>query len=397
MSFLSDLGRSNAIQSVNNLSNTAVQLKGLQNKDEQQGYENAINMEKLGMLKKSAEIQQAEETRKAKLAAEKEADSNRVVDITVHPMFLSLPDEQKSAALKFFSSSGYTDENGRGRKADVLNGVDAIEKNKGLFSGFFAPVIESRKQAVVDSWAALQDAMQSGDEKKISAAADKHKRARMVYQSSSDKFHQHLNKLDEIEAQGQNRRGWKTVQSDESPTGWAYQHPQTDEVIEGAPAPRDYNADTLYRSATLEERIRHNKAEEGKAAGGKSGWKPTQGDRSALDRALTDSYGNMVMGETERMAGMKFTPAQVLGKLTPTEKDNYRKVSKRAWDIYAESGGAVAPSEAVDRARSEITISSSGGGASSPAPPAGFRDSGRTSGGKKVFVSADGKNAWVAP
>jgi hypothetical protein len=66
---------------------------------------------------------------------------------------------------------------------------------------------------------------------------------------------------------------FKAVQSDESPTGWAYQNIKTGDLIEGAPPPRDYNADTLYRSATLEERIRHNKVAESKAATGGMGGK----------------------------------------------------------------------------------------------------------------------------
>ncbi|MDO8682345.1 MAG: hypothetical protein Q7N50_02545, partial [Armatimonadota bacterium] len=52
----------------------------------------------------------------------------------------------------------------------------------------------------------------------------------------------------------------------DSPTGFSYGDANSGQITEGAyaPAPHDYNADALYRSATLDERIRHNQATEGK-------------------------------------------------------------------------------------------------------------------------------------
>ena len=285
MGIFGDIGRSNAGQVGQSVFNDLMKYKQAERQDNLDAINVAHQTQQMDIAQRGLAMQEAEAARKAKADAEREADLNRPMDVTIHPAYLSLPDPQKAEALRFFSSNGYTDANGRGRKVDVLNGVAAIEKTKGLFSGFLGPVVAAKRQAVVDSWTALQDATQSGDQKKIEAAQSNYDRTKMAYQASSDKFHEHLNKLDEIDAQSQTRQGYKVVQSDESPTGWAYVHPTTNEVIEGAPAPRDYNADTLYRSATLEERIRHNKAEEKKAAGGMGGKLDYEGAR-ALIRTL---------------------------------------------------------------------------------------------------------------
>jgi hypothetical protein len=136
-----------------------------------------------------------------------------------------------------------------------------------------------------------------------------------------------------------------------------------------------------------------------KPEGERGAWKPKISDRLAMERAVTDTFANMVLGENDRLLGTKLTPAQVTGKLTKSEKEYKASMSKRAWSIYSANEGAITASEAVAQAMSESPLSTSGpspSGAPS-APPAGFRDSGRTSGGKKVYISADGKSAWVAP
>jgi hypothetical protein len=58
------------------------------------------------------------------------------------------------------------------------------------------------------------------------------------------------------------------------------------ETTEGAPAPRDYQADTLYRSATLAERIRHNRIDENKSTADGMGGKLDYEGVRALIRTL---------------------------------------------------------------------------------------------------------------
>lgn len=78
----------------------------------------------------------------------------------------------------------------------------------------------------------------------------------------------------------------KIVQSDESPTGWAYQDLNTGDMTEGAPPPRDYGADTLYRSKTLAETMRHNRAVESKSGAGGMGGKLDFEGAKALIKTL---------------------------------------------------------------------------------------------------------------
>lgn len=134
-----------------------------------------------------------------------------------------------------------------------------------------------------------------------------------------------------------------------------------------------------------------------KPEGARGSWKPKPSDRNAMEKAVTDTFAQMVMGEEARMLGTKLTPAQVTGKLTPTEKEYKARISKRAWSIFEGNEGAITASEAVAQAMSESPLSTSGPSKAAVSPPSGYRDSGRTSGGKKVYVSADGKTAWVAP
>ena len=56
-----------------------------------------------------------------------------------------------------------------------------------------------------------------------------------------------------------------------------------------------------------------------------------------------------------------------------------RRAALRAvWDWYDKKKEPEEPPQAVN-------------------PPEGFRDTGRTSNGKKVYISADGKKAWIQP
>jgi hypothetical protein len=55
-------------------------------------------------------------------------------------------------------------------------------------------------------------------------------------------------------------------------------------------------------------------------------------------------------------------------------------------------GKSLTPQEAVRMARVSVK-----GGAAAANPPKDYKDSGKTIGGKKVYVSPDGKKGWTAP
>lgn len=72
------------------------------------------------------------------------------------------------------------------------------------------------------------------------------------------------------------------------------------DTTEGAPAPRDYQADTLYWSATLAERIRHNRIDENKSTLDGMGGKPDYEGIRALIRTLPQVEGGSRIRERKR-------------------------------------------------------------------------------------------------
>ncbi len=127
--------------------------------------------------------------------AEAQADYDKPVDITVHPMFLSLPDEVKPQVLKFFQDNGWINELGRGKKGDILQGVDTMEKTTPLFKQFFEPVVNAKKAKVLEAWNQLQEVTASGDPKKIQIAQKQFQDLSTDYISSSSQFDKHLENL----------------------------------------------------------------------------------------------------------------------------------------------------------------------------------------------------------
>ena len=179
--FLADVGRSNlgqtAIQGINGIA----AIQGMQN----QKQEAAIQAYRLKQLQ------------------EQEDRQNRQIDITAHPAFLGMPEEVRPDVLKFFSSSGFTNEKGIGKVGDVMAGLQTIEGSKDLFQQFMGPVVESKKKAFIDQYTALQDELAKGTDpkdKKIQTMKAQMNKARMDYESSSGNLFKHLEKLDEIEA-----------------------------------------------------------------------------------------------------------------------------------------------------------------------------------------------------
>lgn len=111
---------------------------------------------------------------------------------------------------------------------------------------------------------------------KLQAMQEEHQTKLFRLSNKTEQYNQviaNIPKVAEARAMAAARSTYKVVQSDESPTGWAYQHPETGDIMEGAPAPRDYREDVLYRSKTLAETMRHNRAVESKSTTGGTGGK----------------------------------------------------------------------------------------------------------------------------
>ena len=132
-------------------------------------------------------------------AKKKKAEMLKPMDITVHPMFLSLPDESKQEAMKFFSANQFTDERGVGTTESIMRGIDILEKSKPLFQTVMGPVVKAKQAAVTAAWDEFQQAQATQDPKKIQTAKAKYDQAYLSYGNSLGKFDEHMKLLDQQE------------------------------------------------------------------------------------------------------------------------------------------------------------------------------------------------------
>jgi hypothetical protein len=168
-----------------------------------------IQQQQENRLAASSEIENKKNIYALNKAAEADAASKRIVDITAHPMFLSLPDEVKPKALDWFASQGVTDPQGRGQVGQIMEGVKQIEGSKQLFNEFMGPVLEQKKAGVIQAYGVYRDALAKGDQKKAGEALANFKKVSMEYQASAGKFSEHLTNLDKNEMELQ-KAGNKT-------------------------------------------------------------------------------------------------------------------------------------------------------------------------------------------
>lgn len=123
------------------------------------------------------------------------AQAQQPVDLTVHPMMLSMPEETRPQILDFFRQNGLVNERGIGTMEGLTRGVGMIENSKPLFESFMGPVVQAKKNTVIKAFDALTKAQESGDPKKIQNAQAEFERVNMQYQSSVGSFDKHLETL----------------------------------------------------------------------------------------------------------------------------------------------------------------------------------------------------------
>jgi hypothetical protein len=112
--FLESLGRSNAFTSTNNLMGTAINLKQMQNQEEAAAAGNAINLEKLDILKRSAAIQQAEEDRKALEFKEKKDAGERFFPASYFGIDVKNPDPSQKQLIADLTAAKIVSTDGSG-------------------------------------------------------------------------------------------------------------------------------------------------------------------------------------------------------------------------------------------------------------------------------------------
>jgi len=170
--------------------------------NQQQAHQQALEKEaaaRTQMMQESAQISNAEGRLKLEEMQKAQAAKTKIVDITTHPMFLSLPDEVKPGTLKYFAENGYTDATGKGTAESVMQGAAAIEKSKPLFQSFMEPVIKAKQGEVMGAWNELREVQATGDEKKIKIALAKFENLNGQYHQSLGKFDEHIKTLTDQE------------------------------------------------------------------------------------------------------------------------------------------------------------------------------------------------------
>jgi hypothetical protein len=374
MGFLADFGRSNAYQVGQNLLTQTNQLGQMQIQREQQNLANTV-----GMIDATAKIQ-AINQRQQEL---EELHRTRDVDELLGAA------EKAGHGLLTKRTFGFIESMGG---IDTITGPDGTvkrrisKKNWQEGAKLYQQFVETNKdEQVVVSWDNFISSSQRKQMAEEAVAGNKNPAQAQALQAALDKA-----KKDE-DAAARLYTLARTGKDQEAMT--PYQQETLDIRREGAQTAAD------LAQERLEESKRHNREIESLRREGRAGstWKAKPTDRTAIEKATTDAFGQFVLGENDRLLGTKLTPAQIYSKLTKSEKDYKARVAKRAWAIFAENEGQIAASEAVQQAMSESPLSTSNAGTANAgvSPPPGFRDTGRTSGGKKVY--SDGKNAWVEP
>lgn len=386
MSFLSDLGRSNALSSVQNVANIAINLKKLGMEETQMERTAAIDLEKLEMLK--AEEERAATKSKFEMDALKE--KQRLADIP-YPV-------AKYLGVDFANDPAKKMMYDKAKELGIVENIGEIdmvrEKNFLAFAkymqedlGWTSNLNKTNMSKLQQQAAKLE--MDIPTMKKPEDRAVAQEQLKTIYdqigglgkaQIAIDLEHQKKKELEEAKAKAFD---WQTVRDDESSTGWAKINLKTgDKVLEVAPPA------SAVAEKKLGETERHNKAMEEirKVSGGG-----------------TDKKTALIKN-TEFLAGLgwnKDEAAKMLTSSKPMSKDAFiGQATLRIMtnELIPEDERANRIKEAI--AVYDAAIAKSGTSPTTPKviPPAGYTDTGKLHNGKKLYhnpKATKGKEYWV--
>lgn len=121
----------------------------------------------------------------------KKAAYEAPIDITTHPAYLSLPEDQRPEALKFFVSNGLTDARGIGQTGKVAEGAKMIAESSSLFQKYLEPAVKAKQGNVMQKWNELTEAKSTGDPNKITKAQQAYDAVYLEYGDSLKSFETH--------------------------------------------------------------------------------------------------------------------------------------------------------------------------------------------------------------
>lgn len=193
--FLADVGRSNLRAIGSDLNQKAIDLR----RRKTQSESDILNMQ-MDIGKYNTDMAAADRKRQAdefalKKMQDEEDRLNKTADLTVNPIFLSLPEETRGQVQKWGAENGYWNENGVGTVRGQYEALQAVENSQKLSDAFFTPVVEAKKNLVVNAWEDLQKAIQTGDQEKVNKAQQTYQNARVEYEASRDNLSKHLDSM----------------------------------------------------------------------------------------------------------------------------------------------------------------------------------------------------------
>lgn len=286
-------------------------------------------------------------------------DYDRITDIKTTPGFLSLPEEQKKQVLGFMSSNKYTDENGIGKKGEQAKGWATIASTQKLFDEvLMKPKLRELSGKAVEAWNALQEAKATGDPKKIQTAQALYNQANTELQSATDGGYKHLTMLQEHDLRMKEQESKKK-----------------NVIVSGGSS---FDADTgqpIYlkpeKGTNTENKQEKAQVKKVKDAVAKlRAWQVKNYKQPNADSRTPPSTREA--NEKESMKVEMLIAQLESGEVNPDEI---------RWPTELKDGRLVHKSQASKPATASK-------------PPAGFKDTGKTSGGKKVYTDGKG-NAWL--
>ena len=187
MGFLADVGRSNAIPQMTQTFMGLVDLSR-QKRLEQQNL--AIQTQQMQLAQNQERRQQTIFDEQQKLLQQEETRRNKLIDITVHPMWQSLPnDEIRAEFFQDMQAQGIINEKGIGIQGNLEDFTKSVETTKPLMEKYGGRILEGRKQKATQAWDIYNQTVQKGDKpENIKKAYDNAINESIAYQTALGKF-----------------------------------------------------------------------------------------------------------------------------------------------------------------------------------------------------------------
>ena len=205
MGFMENLGRSNALGSVNRLMGKAIELRQQEDQGAERAYTLGMESEKLGMLKDEFELNMNKKKMENKRLQEEEAHAQFKTDVSTNPIMRQLPEAVRKDALEWGKQQGYWDENNIGSRRNQKRAYEELTSNKEVFNRFMWPTTQAHKANLEGALAELnaEQEKDTPNPEKIAKIQQRVKGLQKIYDTATDgysKGQEHFDKLEEIKA-----------------------------------------------------------------------------------------------------------------------------------------------------------------------------------------------------